>query len=104
MHTTPSIQPSGDERVRFRRLMAVVALLSVAWIGSPYLVRILFGTEVANGTAGIGMVLWLMTAITITKPERSHLSKQASGRIHLFVAAAFVVGLAATTLYLWFHG
>ena len=33
MHTTPSVQPAVDERVRFRRLLALVALLSVAWIG-----------------------------------------------------------------------
>lgn len=104
MDTTPSIQPIVDERIRFRRLVTVVALLSTAWIGSPCLVRILFSTEAANGTAGIGLILWLITVITITKPERSHLSKQSSSRIHLFIAAAFSVGLAATALYLWFYG
>ena len=104
MHTTPSIQPPVDERVRFRRLLAVVVMLSVAWIASPYLVRIPFGSEAANGTAGIGLIVWLMTVITITKPERSHLSKQASSRIYLLVAAAFAVGLSAMALYLWFYG
>jgi len=104
MSTTPSIQPALDERVRFRRLLVVIALLSVVWVGSPYLVRIPFGAEAANGTAAIGLIVWLMTVITIAKPERSHLSKQASSRIYLFVAAAFAVCLTAMILYLWIYG
>ena len=104
MSTTPAIQPKLAEHVRFRRLLTVVTLLSVVWIGSPYLVRIPFGAEAANGTAGIGMILWLMTVITITKPKRSHLSKQVSSRIYLFVAVAFTVSLSTMILYLWIYG
>jgi hypothetical protein len=95
---------SAVERRRSRRLIGLVVLLSVVWVTSPYVVRLLFGREAANCAAGVGICLWVMSAISMAKPKRSRLSPAALSPVYLSIAVAFVVCLTATVLYLWFYG
>lgn len=104
MPTAPSIQPETDERHRFRRLILAIVLLSIVWVISPYLVRFRFDAEAANATAGICLPLWLIAILEMARTTRSGLPKHMMSRIYLLVAAAFVICLASTVLYLWRYG
>src|SRR5690242_18788849 len=93
--STPSlIEAEADERGRVRRFLGIIGLLVIVWILVPYLVRIPFGSEAANGAAAISLLVWLLTVLGMTQPRRCHLSKRALSRVYVFVAICFVVGLS----------
>ena len=104
MSASPSIAVKSDERARGRRLFVSIGLMMIGWIIVPYLVRIPFGSEAANGEAGISMGVRLVAALEMTKPRCCHLSKPALSRVYAFVATCFFVGLTSMILYLWFYG
>jgi hypothetical protein len=104
MTTQPSSQPQIDERVRVRRLLAIVAALTIIWIATPYLVRILFGSAAAPRAAALAMALWLVSVLEITRFHRDRLAKEMLSRIYLAAAVGFFAGVSATVLFLWIYG
>jgi hypothetical protein len=55
-------------------------------------------------TSGVALPFLLMTTLTITRPERSHLSKKALSRVYVWVLLAFLFYVVSMFLYLWFYG
>jgi len=104
MSETEVMAVAADERRRSRRLIGLIALLSIAWMASPYLVRLTIGREAANCAARLGIGLWLMSVLSIAKPKRSHLSRAALSPVYITIAMLFLVCLSATVLYMWLYG
>jgi hypothetical protein len=84
--------------------MGLISLLSIVCVASPYLVRLTLGPEAANCAAGLGIGLWVMSVLEITKPKRSRLSRAALSQVYITIVAAFLVCLSATAVYMWFYG
>ena len=93
---------ADNESSQPRPLLLRIALVSAAWIVTPYLVYWSFGSGAGNGAAALGLTGWVMAVLVpVIKRDRQRMPEGAKGSVYVFVLFSFIIGLGCTALYLW---
>lgn len=90
-----------NQSLQYQCLLLRIALVSAAWIAIPYIIYWAFGSDAANGAAGLGLAGWVVGVLIPVIKRGQRGLEGAKGSVHVAVLFSFILGLGCTALYLW---